>query len=795
MAREQDLLQWSSQFFVAAPQRTPKLPGDKITLPQSALEQLLAAAPLSDVSPQGSLRQYTSTFDPFNPHTFAAESRARAQQLDRQKQLPHPLTFRLVNPNNERAIYAGIREFSAAEGEVGLSGFLRQALDIEDEPFQLQTGEHGTETAHSPDLNNREGSGSVRSTRHSTPTITVHAKQLPKGTYVRLRPLEAGYDPEDWKALLERYLRDNFTTLTIGELLSVSGNRNERFRFLVDKVEPEGDGICVVDTDLEVDIVALTEDQARETLQRRLEKASRAPGTKGGSSIGGVLALGETVTGQVIPGEYVDYELSRWDGEETIEVEVEGIDDAVVYLFASPFSSHQRNRPRLDEHVFADFSSQPSKKLRIRPTNIELDGAEALYLSVHAYSQTEAGAGMASSQTLPLRYSMRVVQSSSAIQREQTAAQLDTHEPGDVQCKNCHQWVPQRTLVLHENFCLRNNVLCPQCGNVFQKRSPEWDNHWHCPHDSSHGNDIPSKDRHDGIFHTRRLCPDCGFEADSLPSLAQHRTTVCPEKPILCQFCHLVVPQRGETDPDMLDPEVLLSGLTPHELVDGGRTTECHLCNKIIRLRDMKTHLRHHDLERLSRPAPRICLNQNCSRTLDARAAQSTITPGTDTLGLCSICFGPLYVDTYDPEGKLLRRRIERRYLSQLMSGCGKPWCQNEYCKTGKQHRLSINTSDGGTTSMSVAQILTLVRPLIDAINLRRDAPNTAPFYLCTDQVSQQRRIQAEMIAAEGAMTGGKAYDLPWCVAAVEATAGDLDKAREWLTNWAPARDEEQTFC
>ncbi|RHZ52723.1 putative ubiquitin fusion degradation protein (Ufd1) [Aspergillus thermomutatus] len=789
MAREQDSLQWSSQFFVAPPQRTPKLPGDKITLPQSALEQLLAAAPLREVSSQGSSRQYTSTFDPFNPHTFAAESRARAQELDRQRQLPHPLTFRLVNPKNDRVIYAGIREFSAEEQEVGLSAFLRRALDIEDEQFQLQPGEHATETAQSTDLNNGGRLESVR----STSTVTVHAKQLPKGTYVRLRPLEAGYDPEDWKALLERHLRDNFTTLTTGELLSVSGYRNEMFRFLVDRVEPEGDGICVVDTDLEVDIVALTEDQARETLKRRLEKASRAPGSTGGSSIGGALALGEAVTGQVIPGEHVDYELSKWDRGEMIEVELEGIDDAVVYLFASPFSSRQRNRPRVDEHVFADFSSRPSKTLRIQPTNVELDGAETLYLSVHAFAQTKAGDEIASSQTLPLRYSMRVVQSSSTVEEvEEMRDQSNSHEPGDVQCKNCHQWVPQRTLVLHENFCLRNNVLCPQCGNVFQKRSPEWENHWHCPHDSSHGNDISSKHRHDSIFHTRCSCPGCGFETDGLPSLAQHRTTVCPEKPILCQFCHLVVPQRGETDPDMYDPEVLLSGLTPHELVDGGRTTECHLCNKIIRLRDMKTHLRHHDLERLSRPAPRICLNQNCGRTLDARGVQSTVTPGIDTLGLCSICFGPLYVDTYDPEGKSLRRRIERRYLSQLMSGCGKSWCQNEYCKTGKQQRLSSDTGDGGSTSMSAAKILALVRPLIDAINFRRDAPNTAPFYLCTDQVGQQRRILAEMIAAEGAMSGGKAYDLPWCVAAVEATAGNLDKAREWLTNWAPAKDEDK---
>ena len=82
------------------------------------------------------------------------------------------------------------------------------------------------------------------------PRITVHAKQLPKGQYVRLRPLEAGYNPDDWKSLLERQLRESFTTLTNGAFLLVRGVRGESFRFLIDKFEPEGDGICVVDTDL-----------------------------------------------------------------------------------------------------------------------------------------------------------------------------------------------------------------------------------------------------------------------------------------------------------------------------------------------------------------------------------------------------------------------------------------------------------------------------------------------------------------------------------------------------------------
>lgn len=783
MTSTDDSLRWSSQLTVTPPPQTPRLPGDKLILPQRALEELLAAAPITQVS-RGS-RATTRAFDPFNPHTFAAESRAREEHgVDRQHQLPHPLTFRVVNPRNGRVVYAGVREFSAQDDQVGLSEFLRDALGIEEGQFQSRVdGEQGQDMVLDGNEESETAIAAAAAVSQTPDPIIVHAHQLPKGTYVRLRPLEAGYDPEDWKALLERYLRENFTTLTTSDVLAVSGNRNESFRFLVDRVEPQGDGICVVDTDLEVDILALTEDQARETLRKRLEKASRAPGSQGGSSIGGVLRLGEMITGQVVPGEYVDYELHDRSRDDSIAVEVDYIDyHDNVCLFVSPLSSRQRNRPRDDEHVFCDFSTRPSKRIKIASTNIELEGAEAIYVSVHA-PDSYTGDGQK-----PVPYKVRIVANPPDSGIDAKEDDTDSHEPGDVQCQNCLQWVPQRTLVLHENFCHRNNAFCSQCHNVFQKRSPEWQNHWHCPLDDSYGSDATSKTSHDKIFHEKCWCPACGFEAEGLPRLARHRTSVCPGKPILCQFCHLVVPQQGESEPDLQDAEVLLSGFTPHELIDGARTTECHLCNKIIRLRDMNTHLRHHDLERLSRPPPLICLNQNCGRTLDARGGNKN-----DSLGLCSICYGPLYVDIYDPEGKALRRRVERRYLSQMMTGCGKPWCQNEYCKTGKQQQTNGSTTNQ-PPSISAANVLTLVRPLLNAVTFQPDTPNTAPFHFCTDQTGQQRRVLADMIAAEGAVTGGKTYELAWCVAGVEAAGGNLDRVREWLENWAPAMGEDVGF-
>ena len=47
------------------------------------------------------------------------------------------------------------------------------------------------------------------------------------------------------------------------------------------------------------------------------------------------------------------------------------------------------------------------------------------------------------------------------------------------------------------------------------------------------------------------------------------------------------------------------------------------------------------------------------------------------------------------------------------------------------------------------------------------------------------------MLAAEDWGPAGKGgYDFEWCVGALEAEGGDLDAARKWLINWAPARNE-----
>lgn len=776
-------LKWSTQYDVLPPDATPPLRGDKIILPPSALEQLLSAA---TVTVSSTFQPATANFDPYNPYSFTAERQAREQLAEQQQNLPHPLTFRLVNPANGRIVFAGIREFSAADNVVGLSPFLRQSLGFGEQKSPDEV--NGLE--HDKDIN---GSG-VEEAGRVPPRLTVHVQEIPKGTYVKLRPLEAGYDPEDWKALLEQYLRDNYTTLTNGEILAIPAGK-EVFRFLVDGLKPSEEAISLVDTDLEVDIEPLNEEQARETLQRLAKKSKRAPGTSEGSSAGEVITIDTNTTGQVRPGEYVDYSLEQWDKTKDLEFELTALGtEKDIDLYVSPFSANHRSKPREEEFVFGDFSTRATKRIKVRHTNSDLDNSEFIWISVRGYRESDQDAhGQA-----PLQYNLRV----SCIDElpvsngdDTTATDDEPIGPDEERCTNCHQAVPKRTMFLHQNFCLRNNILCPYCHLVFQKSSSEWHNHWHCPHDSSHGNSLSSNAKHDSLMHTSRSCPSCGYDAINTPDLAHHQTTTCPGKLILCQFCHLQVPQQGPDDPSPDSAEVILSGLTPHELSDGARTTECHICGKIIRLRDMTTHLKHHDLQRLSRSKPRICRNVNCGRTLDGvgKGGEVKVQASRNDLGVCDVCFGPLYVTMYDPDGKALRRRVERKYLTQLLTGCGQSWCRNEYCKNG---RKSLGLLQEGQT-ISSKEALGMIRPTLDGLK-----DGKVPVHFCADEASQKRKVLAELVAAEGDANGkgkgkersgvvqGSGYELEWCVAALEAAGGDLDKARGWLRDFAPTKAE-----
>jgi hypothetical protein len=516
-------LQWTQQLRVYP---LPNDTSDKILLPATALEQLLASLP-------------------FNTD------------------LPHPLTFRITNPKTSHSTHVGVREFSAPANTIGIPSWITESLEI-----------------------------------HSDDTVTVSIRILPKATRVKLRPLEAGYIEDDWKALLESQLRTH-TTLTKGQILSIRAGVDSTFRFLIDELEP-ADAVNLIDTDVSAEIEEMSEDNARHTQNQRIQAAKQK-----NAEITDI-TIEKPIHGKIVKGEYVYFRMKQWEKSRNLEITLTAEGDADLLL-----STSEDWKPKVDIHIWSDMSGEPTKRISLAPTNVELSNATILQIGI--YGSTDA--------TFDL-----VVRQPDTLTGTSTAnGDLDSkpnaHQQGFTQCTNCLSWVPERSLILHQNFCLRNNFRCLQCTIVLPK--VQQSSHWHCESCPLHGNSPSSFQKHQEIEHTPRDCV-CGEHFNSLPSLANHRATSCPLKIIKCRFCQTFTEQGDLSALGMAD---MLSGLTAHEADCGSRTIECHVCGRRLRLKEMSVHQQLHDNERKNRAEPRNCRNINCTRPR-----------GENVLGLCTVC-------------------------------------------------------------------------------------------------------------------------------------------------------------
>ncbi|KAH8106828.1 UFD1-domain-containing protein [Cristinia sonorae] len=132
-----------------------------------------------------------------------------------------PWCFQLRNPLNPAAsTHAGVLEFIAPEGQVYLPYWMMKTL-------RLEEGDR----------------------------IRITGTELPKGKMVKLQAQQVHFlEIHDPKAVLEQALR-NFSALTQGDIIEISYN-SIVFGLLVMETHPGGEGIDVLDTDLEVDFAA-----------------------------------------------------------------------------------------------------------------------------------------------------------------------------------------------------------------------------------------------------------------------------------------------------------------------------------------------------------------------------------------------------------------------------------------------------------------------------------------------------------------------------------------------------------
>ena len=122
----------------------------------------------------------------------------------------------------------------------------------------------------------------------------------------------------------------------------------------------------------------------------------------------------------------------------------------------------------------------------------------------------------------------------------------------------------------------------------------------------------------------------------------------------------------------------------------------------------------------------------------------------------------------YDPKHTKLQSRLERKLLTQLMSGCRQSHCSN-----------SPNCATAMGTGLSMSDAMKVVKPQVDGI-----LNESVQFKMCVDEAVQRKTFLAEMIAAEGV------YGLEYCRKGIEEGKGDLSKARTWLEQNARRLDE-----
>ncbi|KAK9365731.1 ubiquitin fusion degradation protein UFD1-domain-containing protein [Lipomyces kononenkoae] len=652
---------------------------DRIVLPQKVLEQLLSEA-------------------------------------DRES-LPSPLTFRLFNPATNAFTHCGVREFSAPESTVLISPQIASTLGISEKQL------HNDEAFRSP-------------------VIEISQCNLPKGTFVSLCPLDANYltIDDNWKALLESALQASYTTLTEGQTFSIlNPATHETITLLVKNLQPEK-AVCIIETDLTVDITAMSEDHARKSLANRDAKRKEANGT-----------VATIIKDTPLSGSFTDitqtflFELKSWDKSLPLTVKLEVLDAG---------DSADRDIDARAADVFASIDEYPSKDYFLWSTQSEENNVISIAPSNSFLTKSEKLSLAVGSCVVPLSFTLTVSQTADITELE-SKQQVP---PDSRQCPNCRQFFPLRTFQLHSAYCERNNLVCPHpnCGRIFRRQVGIPQSHWHCDLDSFSCDSVSTKGKHIATHHTLQTCI-CGERCPSQQDLAHHRATVCPQKLHICRFCHLRLAQESAPD----SQSDLLAGYSGHESRCGTRTTECQRCNRIVRLRDLDNHMQLHELQRVSAPMPRICANELCVRVIDDDPAAAI----SNTLGLCSSCFGPLYSPMHDPTGTRLKGRIERRYFIQLTAGCKRKLCTNSACISGR--------ANSNLQKLAPGDVGTLVKELTQGGKLE----------FCVDEGMTRRRQLVNWIADDNE------FARQWvCKAVGEVGVGVDDdiaqseaRARSWL--------------
>ncbi|XP_044503219.1 uncharacterized protein LOC123223859 [Mangifera indica] len=392
---------------------------------------------------------------------------------------------------NWRSTHAGVLEFTADEGFVGLPSHVWSNL------FPTATPKASL--------------------------VEVRYVQLPKGTYAKLKPDGLGFSElPSQKAVLETSLRQH-ATLSQGDVLTVNYGALE-YKLQVLDLKPSS-SISVLETDIEVDIV---------------NPDAKSEG--GNQYVLKPLVFGKSESGMVDEGNYLYYKFSidddTWEkivsGEKRIEIKFDTeIDGGDTNLYVS---RHPLIYPSCHQHEWSSHDVR-SKVLIL--------SSKDKNLGVGAYSIGVCGF----KDTTKFRLLVTIEDNSGRKVGQQATSSSSSIDMDAMKCRNCNRFIPSQSIVLHEAYCSRHSVVCQHasCGVVL--RIEEAKTHVHCEK-CGEGLQQGEMEKHLKVFHEPHTCL-CGIVLDNA-AMVQHKASGCPLRLITCQFCGDMV-QAGSSPIDARD--------------------------------------------------------------------------------------------------------------------------------------------------------------------------------------------------------------------------------------------------
>eukprot|EP00898_Chlorokybus_atmophyticus_P004955 jgi/Chlat1/5460/Chrsp36S05423 len=465
---------------------------------------------------------YAQAGDKVSLPPSALDSLSQQDALDK-----GPMYLRVTDAGTGASTHAGVLDFTAEEGQVAVPHKVLRSLALTNEQ----------------ELDARE--------------LRVQYVRLSKGKYAQLQADSAEFaDVPSQRGFLEGVLRTH-ATLTEGDVLHVV-HAGSQHALRVMKLQPEPQ-VSLIDTELEVDIVALKDEKGKRT---RLE-----------------VDKPESDTVEENMFQYYEFELGQPAADDIaagsceyrvqLELSNPAEADADLYLARKPIS-----RPSQHQHEWASHDvgnkticlsslSSPTPTPGLYAVGVYGYRGNAKYtLVVNQLTKTSPG---------------RVLSQEASV----TQGAADDYAT----CSNCGQAVPARSMALHEAFCARHNVRCmhPGCSAVLRRADAA--QHVHCK-SCGRGMTCDALEKHMRIEHARLACA-CGAQLE-MSAMAHHRGTECPLRLTSCRFCEAMVPAGSG---QATDPRDALQGLTVHESECGSRTLPCAKCKKSVRLKDMVMHM------------------------------------------------------------------------------------------------------------------------------------------------------------------------------------------------------------